>query len=339
MEGILMGAHADIDHTGLTGIPSAGSVATDAIWDAAGDLAVGTGANTAAKLTKGSDGEVLTMVAGAVDWATPASGGLADQDDFTYLDATEAAAPATPASGFVRIYAKTDGRIYSKDDTGAEYGPFDAAGSGGGPMLQVDDIALDAAGDDFDVDMSGWTTGGSPSVGSVITTEVYDDTCLELTFPSQGDRYYKAIDSGDWTYYLTIYGVTNSTPNSVDALNGMLALCATDNAGTGTGMSLYNDNNAYLWGVASHIYSATGNSIISGWNAVVPAAASNWPIVYRLAKVSTTITAGISFNGGATWLTNTRSDSTTFTRIGIHRLFSSGGTNPKLRVGRFNLVP
>lgn len=42
--------HEDIDHTGLTGI-SSGDVATDPIWDAAGDLAVGSGANTAAKLS------------------------------------------------------------------------------------------------------------------------------------------------------------------------------------------------------------------------------------------------------------------------------------------------
>lgn len=33
---------------------------------------------------------------------------------------TEAAAPATPSTGNVEIYAKTDGRIYSKDDTGTE---------------------------------------------------------------------------------------------------------------------------------------------------------------------------------------------------------------------------
>lgn len=37
-----------------------GAVATDAIWDAKGDLAVGTGANTAAKLTAGANGLVLT---------------------------------------------------------------------------------------------------------------------------------------------------------------------------------------------------------------------------------------------------------------------------------------
>jgi hypothetical protein len=62
------------DSTQTTGLKWAaaaggGSVATDAIWDAAGDLAVGSGADTAAKLTKGSDGTVLTMTAGAVGWA------------------------------------------------------------------------------------------------------------------------------------------------------------------------------------------------------------------------------------------------------------------------------
>lgn len=68
-------SHATIDHTGLTGV--GGSVATDTIWDAAGDLAVGTGANTAAKLTKGSALDVLRVNAGgtALEWAAPAGGG------------------------------------------------------------------------------------------------------------------------------------------------------------------------------------------------------------------------------------------------------------------------
>lgn len=60
------------------------------------------------------------------------TGTLSDNGVITYLDATEGAAPATPASGKVRIYAKADGRIYSKDDAGTEYGPFDAAGGAGG---------------------------------------------------------------------------------------------------------------------------------------------------------------------------------------------------------------
>jgi hypothetical protein len=51
-----------------------GSVATDAIWDAAGDLVQGTGANTAARLALGTAGQVLKVNAGAtaVEWGAGA---------------------------------------------------------------------------------------------------------------------------------------------------------------------------------------------------------------------------------------------------------------------------
>ena len=49
-----------------------GSVSTDPIWVAAGDLAVGSGANTAARLAIGAtNGMILTRVGGAVAWAFP----------------------------------------------------------------------------------------------------------------------------------------------------------------------------------------------------------------------------------------------------------------------------
>lgn len=62
-----------LDETG-TATPvagAAGAVATDAIWDAAGDLVQGTGANTAAKLGAGTAGQVLTSggAAAANVWA------------------------------------------------------------------------------------------------------------------------------------------------------------------------------------------------------------------------------------------------------------------------------
>jgi hypothetical protein len=221
----------------------------------------------------------------------------------------------------------------------ADWDVLYTAPAGGGPMLLVDDIALDAAGDDFGSGMGGWSTGGSPSASSTITTEPYDDTCIDLTFPSQFDRYYKAIDSGDWTYYLTIYGSTNGTPSAQGAMEGMLSLCALDNSGNGTGMSIYNDGNVYLWVISSHGYSSTGPIIASNFTTVHPYATSGWPVVYRLSKSGTTIEGAVSFNGGAKWLTNTRTDSTTFTRIAIARIWSGGGTNPTLRVGRFNLIP
>lgn len=47
-----------------------GSVATDAIWDAAGDLAVGTGANTAARLAIGSAGTHLTSNGTTAAWSS-----------------------------------------------------------------------------------------------------------------------------------------------------------------------------------------------------------------------------------------------------------------------------
>ena len=40
-------------------ISGGGSVATDSIWDAKGDLAVGTGANTASRLAVGTNGQIL----------------------------------------------------------------------------------------------------------------------------------------------------------------------------------------------------------------------------------------------------------------------------------------
>jgi hypothetical protein len=51
-----------------------GSVATDAIWDAAGDLVQGTGANTAARLALGTALQVLRVNAGAtaVEWGAAA---------------------------------------------------------------------------------------------------------------------------------------------------------------------------------------------------------------------------------------------------------------------------
>ena len=60
-----------------TNISTALSVATDVIWDAVGDLAVGTGADTAARLARGTGLQVLRVNAGAtaLEWASPAGGG------------------------------------------------------------------------------------------------------------------------------------------------------------------------------------------------------------------------------------------------------------------------
>jgi len=54
--------------TALAGGGGGGDVATDAIWDAAGDLAVGSGSDTAARLAMGAEGSALTVMDGVVGW-------------------------------------------------------------------------------------------------------------------------------------------------------------------------------------------------------------------------------------------------------------------------------
>jgi len=68
-----------------------GSVATDAIWDAAGDLAVGSGADTATKLAKGSAGAVLAMGNGSLIWnaGTSFPGSKATNDRYFRTDIGE----------------------------------------------------------------------------------------------------------------------------------------------------------------------------------------------------------------------------------------------------------
>lgn len=66
-------------------------------------------------------------------WDAQATSGLADQGTFTYLDGTVAAAPATPAAGKLRMYAKTGKVLAVKDDAGVE--TVLGAGGGGGALV------------------------------------------------------------------------------------------------------------------------------------------------------------------------------------------------------------
>lgn len=118
-----MGDHSDIDHTGLTGV--GGSVATDAIFDAKGDLPAGTGANTASKLTVGDNDTML----------------MADSGQSTGLKWVASQTPSTQAfsdsaaEGTADTYARGDHKhgMPANPGGGATYGqavPYPASFSG-----------------------------------------------------------------------------------------------------------------------------------------------------------------------------------------------------------------
>ena len=67
-----------------------GDVATDTIWDSAGDLVVGTGSDAAVKLPIGTNGQVLTSNGTTATWASAGSGG-GDMSASTYDPNTVAA--------------------------------------------------------------------------------------------------------------------------------------------------------------------------------------------------------------------------------------------------------
>lgn len=135
--------------------------------------------------------------------------------DIPYLEFAEAAAPGTPASGIVRIYAKSDGSLYQKDDAGTETG---LAGGGGGGSVATDTI-WDAAGDlavGTGADTAARLAKGSAgaelglSNGSVAWTA---GTSFPGS-PATGDRYYRTDRHLEYFYdgtrWLTVHEYTAS---------------------------------------------------------------------------------------------------------------------------------
>lgn len=55
-------------------------------------------------------------------------------ENVLYVELNEASAPSTPASGKVRLYTKTDGKVYIKDDAGTETDITTAGGSSKGTI-------------------------------------------------------------------------------------------------------------------------------------------------------------------------------------------------------------
>lgn len=62
-----------------------------------------------------------------------------------YIELAEIAAPSTPASGFLRLYAKSDGKAYQKNDAGTETDLSQSGGGSGSPSTPQGRLTLTTA--------------------------------------------------------------------------------------------------------------------------------------------------------------------------------------------------
>jgi len=128
---------------------SFGPIATDPIFDAKGDLPVGTGANAAQRLAVGTNGQVLSAdstTATGLKWA--AAGGNVAAD--AIFDAKGDLAVGTGANTAAKLAVGTNGQVLSADSTTATGLKWAAGGGGGG------DVATDAI----------WTADGQIAVST-----------------------------------------------------------------------------------------------------------------------------------------------------------------------------
>ena len=103
----------------------------------------------------------------------------------TFHEMREVAAPATPATGYVRVYAKSDGLVYSKDDAGVETVVTGGGGSASGTKVS----ALPAATTPLD------GTGLVPIVQAGVSKQV---TVADLALrPAWAGNLHTAVGSGE----------------------------------------------------------------------------------------------------------------------------------------------
>ena len=117
-----------------------GNVSTDAIWDAAGDLVVGSGADTAAKLPIGTEGQVLKVSSGVVAWG--AGGGGASQ-----LSDLSDVVSATNTDRFVVVANGTTGYVGRALEE-ADISDLQAyiTGITGSPLSDLSDVTISTPG-------------------------------------------------------------------------------------------------------------------------------------------------------------------------------------------------
>lgn len=161
-----------------------GDVASDVIWDAKGDLAVGTGSNTAANLAVGSNGQVLSADSGestGLKWVTLNT----DTQNNLLLPATTDTVGQIKWNGAVGIHAYGSDNFFANGVTGSPAGNFSLTGSSNVGISAYSLSSLTSGGMNIGIGpgalRSCETTGGCVAIGtSTLGEYVGSGACVAI---------------------------------------------------------------------------------------------------------------------------------------------------------------
>ncbi len=131
------------------------------------------------------------------------------------LQLAEISAPATPTSGYGHLYAKTDGKIYWKDDAGTEYDLTAAIGATGYVGTPVNLTARTAA-------IGATTAYTTPAADGYYRVNVTVTITQPATTSSQIGFQIKYTDAND-SAVKTSNNVNNITQSTANTTGTMLA--------------------------------------------------------------------------------------------------------------------
>lgn len=164
-----------------------GLLSADAHIDRSSAAALNIGGTNATTLSLGRSGQTQALLGAA----TVAS----SLDVGSHLQLAEIAAPSTPASGFGRIYVKTDNLLYFKNDAGTEY-DLTTGISYGSPVAvataNADGVATTVARSDHAHDTIVAATGNKNMTASVTTSD-NDQATVTTVAANNGLSGYMAV--------------------------------------------------------------------------------------------------------------------------------------------------
>ncbi len=252
------------DAGGVTGPFKAVTLGSDTLWDAKGDLVVGSGANTATKLTVGSNGKVLTANSGAtegVEWATP----LTVATDAIW-DTKGDLAVATGANTAAALTAGTNGDVLTVDSGEVTGLKWVAPATGATTLDGLSDVDTTGVSDGdvlaYDVGSGDWLPVAPATSGSVATDAIWDtkgdlavataaDTAAKL--PAATNGYILTTASGETTGLKWVAPVRYLTLGSIGTLTA-----------TAKTFRLYSPFTCTVTNVAASVGTApTGASIVA----------------------------------------------------------------------------